>query len=105
MNSAIVVRAAGTPTLRLATSAPPVAKTQLPNPVRSSTTLGTAGASSHHTMAVRNGWARQAPHDDDPDRLAEDADRRAEHQVRGVVARRVGDPPDDDRAGEQLGQP
>ena len=34
MNSVIVVRIAGTPTLRLAFSSPPTAKTQLPNRVR-----------------------------------------------------------------------
>src|SRR4051795_12920613 len=55
MNSAIVVRRAGTPTLRAATSSPPVANTQLPKRVRSSTQVATAVTSTHHRIAIRNG--------------------------------------------------
>src|SRR4051794_33260347 len=55
MNSVIVVRRAGTPTLRAATSSPPVAKTQLPNRVLSSTQVARAVNSTHHTIAMRNG--------------------------------------------------
>src|SRR5215213_12037415 len=54
MNSVIVVRRAGTPTLRAATSSPPVANTQLPNRVRSSTQVARAVNSSHHRTATRN---------------------------------------------------
>src|SRR3954467_9050453 len=55
MNSVIVVRRAGTPTLRAATSSPPVANTQLPNRVLSSTQVASAGNSTHHRIAMRDG--------------------------------------------------
>src|SRR3954447_5186148 len=58
MNSVMVVRRAGTPTLRAATSSPPVANTQLPNRVLSSTQVASAVTSTHQRIAIRNGEPR-----------------------------------------------
>src|SRR3954467_9883890 len=58
MNSVMVVRRAGTPTLRAATSSPPVANTQLPNRVLSSTQVASAVKSTHQRIAIRNGEPR-----------------------------------------------
>src|SRR3954463_5313731 len=58
MNRVIVVRRAGTPTLRAATSSPPVANTQLPNRVLSSTQVARAVNTTHQRIAIRNGEPR-----------------------------------------------
>src|SRR6476469_8733793 len=55
MNSVIVVRRAGTPTLRAATSSPPVANTQLPKRVLSSTQVARTVNSTHQRITMRNG--------------------------------------------------
>src|SRR3954452_15606082 len=53
MTSATVVRRAGTPTLRAAASSPPVANTQLPNGVFSSTQVARAVIRTHQRIAIR----------------------------------------------------
>ena len=76
MNSAILTRATGTPTLRAAFASPPTAKIQLPTRVRESTQVATAAI------------------DDPPDHAEAEVVRRpervAEHLGRALVARHVG---------------
>ena len=54
MNSAILTRSAGTPTLRAALASPPVAKIQLPYLVRSRIQLARMVITIHQRIDVRN---------------------------------------------------
>ena len=53
MNSAILTRATGTPTLRAAFASPPTAKIQLPARVRESTQVATAAMTIHQITLRR----------------------------------------------------